>query len=265
MTTASQKKDLAERQANELALAGMYETDIGLGLELADAECYAIPFLKILQSLSPEIDADDSAHIEGAKVGMFLNASTGELYESDAGLQLVPAHFQRRFNKWRPRNSGGGFMGAFTPEEFAALDVTQNEKGQFVLADGNYFMDTREHFCIMVLPDGSFEPVLVAFTSTQIKKSRNWTSVMSKKKVSVKGNMVAAPTFAFSYPISTRREENDQGKWYGWNIGAGELVTNPSVYSAARKFRDDIVKGAAKVDHDSVASSTAKESQDVAF
>ena len=67
-----------------------FEADSGAGFEGADSQSFAIPYLIILQSNSPQVDEDDGKYIKGAKVGMFLNTVTGEIFDGKEGVNLVP-------------------------------------------------------------------------------------------------------------------------------------------------------------------------------
>ncbi len=51
------------------------------GFEGTSSRDYAIPFISLLQSLSPQVDKDDAKYVEGAEVGMFYNSASGELLE----------------------------------------------------------------------------------------------------------------------------------------------------------------------------------------
>src|SRR5215207_5859746 len=81
------------KSSTELATADTmnFEEDAGKGMEGADKDSFAIPFLSILQGLSPQMDPDSG--IPGAKLGMIVNTVTNELYST---LKVVPVAFQRR-------------------------------------------------------------------------------------------------------------------------------------------------------------------------
>ncbi len=48
-----------------------FEADAGMGMEGTTVESFAIPFLLVLQSLSPQVDEAGGTAIEGARPGMF--------------------------------------------------------------------------------------------------------------------------------------------------------------------------------------------------
>ena len=103
---------LASVTGGALAAAGgviNFEQDAGQGLEGADKDSFAIPYLVVLQPMSPPVA---EGTLEGAKPGLFLNSVTQELLTE---IDLVPVAFQRRFLLWAPRKLGGGFKGEFSP------------------------------------------------------------------------------------------------------------------------------------------------------
>ena len=87
-----------------LATFGNMETIAGFGLEDTTADDYAIPFLRILQPLSPQV-VDKT--VEGAEAGDIIETATDELYTE---VDLIPCVYQRRFVQWKPRERGGGFV-----------------------------------------------------------------------------------------------------------------------------------------------------------
>lgn len=219
----------------------------GRGFEDADADAYAIPFLAILQKLTPQADPDDAAYVKGAKPGMFMNTVTLELFEE---VELIPCAYQRRFNRWAPRDSGGGFKGSFTKsqvDEFEASGVIkQNEEGRWFFADAagevnekkcDILTDTRMHFCQMVMEDGSLQGVLVSLSRTQLKKSRTWMTNMQQKG----GDM-----WTQAYKATTKLEENDKGKWSGWVI-VPSRPTEEEERAACEAFYTSVQAGGVKV------------------
>ena len=106
MNKSVEKKD----ENTSLVAAGMFEDDANTGFEDADADAYAIPFLTILQALSPQCNKTEGAYIEGAEQGEFFNPVSEDRFNGEDGIQIIPVHFKRAFVEWKPRNSSGGFV-----------------------------------------------------------------------------------------------------------------------------------------------------------
>ena len=79
MSTALKKKEEAALPA---MMAESFAADAGSGFENADKDSYAIPFIKLLQSMSPQCKKSNGAYIQGAEEGMLFNTVTEEAHES---------------------------------------------------------------------------------------------------------------------------------------------------------------------------------------
>jgi len=71
--------------------ANMFEEDAAKGLGAIGQDDLALPFLKILGQLSPEVNKRDGKYVEGAEPGMIFNSVSGELYDGVKGLDVIPA------------------------------------------------------------------------------------------------------------------------------------------------------------------------------
>ena len=219
-----------------------FEQHQGAGMENADGDSYAKPMLQVLQKMSPQVDEDDSAHIEGAKPGKLLNSVSGEIYNS---LQVIPVYFERMFIEWTPRDQGGGLVNMYGKAEGERLaeDATR-DGGAFVLPNGNYLMDTRQHYVLMIKPDGSTEPAMMPMSSSQIKHSRKWVTQMNSVKITgPSGKKIVPPTYAQVYDLTTQQESNDQGTWYGFHLTYNGIVQDPDIFHESKTlynaFKDD--------------------------
>lgn len=234
---------LAEQPANAVAVGDtQFYEDAGVGFEEAGAAAYAIPFLQILQSGSPQCKRSEGAHIPGAEEGMFYNTVTNELYDGEQGILVIPCHYTQRFVEWQPRENGGGFVS----EHSEPLSTTKDSKGRDVLANGNNLVDTRNHYVLIKKPDGSLTPALIAMSSTQLKKSRQWMSKMQGIKVKGPQGFQTAPMMSRVYKLTTVPESNDKGAWMGWKIELAGTVEDRADYEQAKAFRDAVRAGAVK-------------------
>jgi hypothetical protein len=225
------------------------EADARQGMEEADAESYAIPFLQILQTNSPQCDESDDRFVDGAKAGMFFNTATAEVHNGKKGLVVIPAHFQRRFVEWVSRDSGGGFRGSHRPDEIDLSQFERDDSGKFITKDGNYLSDTRYHFCVLVGDRGP-EFAIVSMSSTQIKKSRRWMTMMGAIRIEGKKGPYCPATFSHAYRLTTVTESNQKGKWFGWDIQSDHMLTDDEHewYAAAKQFKAQVKSGMARVE-----------------
>lgn len=203
-----------------------------------DRGSLAIPFLQILQGLSPQLDPQSSKYIEGAKIGQFVNTVTNDVFDA---LEVIPCYHYATFIEWVTREQGGGFvqdLGLETGQKLLA-QCSKNEKGHDVLPNGHELAKTETYFLIIVTEEGP-QQVMMPLTYTQIKKARNWNSRIISTKIDVPGKgRVTAPMFFNSYVFETTPESNEKGKWSGLVIKDGRptLEVGEEYYLAAREFR----------------------------
>ena len=80
-----------------------------------DSSEMQIPFIRIIQALSPQIKKKDPGFIEGADQGDAFNTVTNEHWSGEEGLVVIPCYQETKFLEFVPRDSGGGFMGEIEP------------------------------------------------------------------------------------------------------------------------------------------------------
>ena len=248
--TAAQKKEVAAKGNTALVAASMYEEDADSGFEQADADAYAIPFLAILQSGSPQCKKSEGAYIKGAEEGHLFNTVSELVIDGEKGLNIIPVHYKRAFIEWAPREGGGGFVAEHTAADGQDLlkQCEKNDKGQDILPNGNLLVDTRTHYVLIVSEDGTAtEGAVISMSSTQMKKSRRWMTVMQNIKMTRgDGSTFTPPMFSHQYHVTSVPESNDKGSWFGWKIVSDKQIENANLYNAAKAFRDAIMSGEAK-------------------
>lgn len=236
------------------------EADAGSGFEDADSDSFAIPFVRILQLLSPQVKDDSDEYIEGAKQGDLFETVTktvipARVADNAEGIEVIPCHYERNFLEWTPRNSGGGLNGKYSVTEAEPMLATcvKDDKNNQVLPNGNILQDTRTHY-VLARIGGSWKPVVISMSSTQIKRSKAWMSLMKDLRATRKdGSSYNPPMFSSIYSLHTVKEQKDDNTWYGWDIDRVGYYDDPELYKFAKSFREQIAKGAVEVRHDQEA------------
>lgn len=244
------KTDVAKKDpsATALAMSQQFADDANAGFEEASASAYAIPFLQVLQSGSPQCKKSDGAYIKGAEEGMFYNTVTQEVFSGDDGLTVIPCHYTQRFIEWKTRESGGGFVGEHLPSDPVVGTTKKDDKGRDILPNGNTLVDTRNHYVLVVGVDGSLTPALMAMSSTQSKVSRQWMSKMQGIKIkNAEGAFVTAPMSSRKYKLTTVAKSNDKGSWFVPNVELAGIVEDAAEYQAAADFRNAVRSGEAQI------------------
>lgn len=237
-------------------LAAEMEADAGDGMQNVTTQDMAIPFLRILQKMSPQLSKRDGAYVAGASEGDIINTVTGQLWEANEGLVVIPCDFNFKIIEWRPRDTGGGLVAVYDRDD-RLPEHTKDDRGRLVTKDGNYLEDTAEHFVLIVNEDGSCEQALIAMSSTQLKHSRKWNSLIAQRTISTSEGVKPAPRYSAMYRLKTQGEENAQGDWSGWDITLEKPVEDLELYRAARTFSKAVRSGQVQVkrEQDPVQSS----------
>ena len=226
------------KKRNELS-ANMFEADATQGAQNISQEDLALPFLKILGQLSPEVNKRDGKYVEGAEPGKIINTVTNELYDS---LQVIPCHYKRQYIEWQDRGTSSGAPVAI--HEANSDIISQTTRGKDYkdrLPNGNYLDNTANHF-VLILGD-SPQTALISMKSTQLKVSRKWNSMMMGIKMQGKNGLFTPPTYSHIYNLSTVQMSNDKGTWFGWDVSKVGAVKDRNMYDMAKSFADSVGKG----------------------
>ena len=246
-----QAQGLKNQAAAPLAITSInLEEDAGAGQESMSREDYAIPRLSILQALSPQVKKKGEGYIEGAEEGMIFDSVSQTLRDGEKGIRVVPVTYRRTFIEWKTRENGGGFVADHGKEGSNLLSTaTRNDKGQDILPNKNQLVATAEYFVMVVNEDGSFSPYVITMTGSQLKKSRQWNTMINQLRVPTsdgKGTFNPA-MFYSSCLLSTVPQSNNEGSWFGWKISPSDpvlsLQNGESLYIACRTLRASILAG----------------------
>ena len=228
--------------------SNIFEEDAAKGLGVIGQEDLALPFLKILGQLSPEVNKRDGKDVEGAEPGMIFNAVSGERYDGVKGINVIPCFYKLEYIEWKDRGEGLGAPVAIYDSSSDIMSKTKpdaNYKDR--LPNGNYIEKTASHF--VIVSGDSPSTALISMKSTQLKISRKWNSMMSGIKMKGANGMFTPASFSHIYKLKTTQMSNDKGTWFGWEVSKVGPVTDKGLYDQAKGFSDSISKGSVKAKH----------------
>lgn len=255
-------KELIVKEAAPL-LAEMIDDlveDANKGLATRVEE-YAIPFIGILQALSPQLDESRGEYILDAKQGMFVNNVTSDVYDGRQGILVIPCAVQYKLIEWRPRETGGGFVKAYIPDDPINRTVHRDEKNRDVLPNGNYLALTAHHFILQLVGPDRFDKAVVAMTSTSLKKSRRWNTLIGSQKLrNPKNNLLfTPPAYANIWRLFTAKESNNQGSWFNWEMELNGPVSDRELYTMAKEFEAAVNADKVELKHTQPVETTSSE------
>ena len=237
---------VATKKEGALATFDM-EADANKGAQNISQEDLALPFLKILGQLSPEVNKRDGKYVEGAEPGKIINTVTNELFDS---INVIPCHYKRQYIEWQDRGTSTGAPVAI--HEASSDIISQTTRGKDYkdrLPNGNYLDNTANHFVLVLGKSPS--TALISMKSTQLKISRKWNSMMMGIKMQGKNGLFTPPTYSHIYNLKTVQMSNDKGTWFGWDVSKVGPVASKEDYEMAKGFATSVGKGEVQAKHGS--------------
>jgi len=229
------KKEIAEANSTDLSTFDDSLLSGGTGLEETTTEDFAIPFIRVLQPMSPQLQKQHGSYVEGASAGDLYNTVTGEAYDGEEGVLIVPCAYNKKYIEWIPREKGGGLVNASHDISILSSCTRDPENRRYYTSEGNEIVETAQFF-VLVLSGDTPQQAVIAFTSTQLGVSRKWLTMLRMARVqNSKGDSVEAPMFAYTYKLTTNTQSNDKGSWNGYSVNQ-EGATELSIAMLAKDF-----------------------------
>jgi hypothetical protein len=252
---AAKGKEVAKKTASDVAVYD-YGEDAGAGFENQTQADITIPFIAVLQALSPQVKDPSDGGVEGAKQGMLHNSVTDELFDGKAGVLFVPAYTEHLFTEWVPRDAGGGFVGRHEVDSdiVKAAKSASTEFGKYTTESGNQLAETFYVYGVLCPEGAALEPIVLGFTSTKIKVYRKWNTRLQMFTVPTKdGGKLQPPMFAHLTRLGTVADSNTKGDFFNFTLtpAQGEvksslIAPNDERFMAAKDLRDMVRGGQAK-------------------
>lgn len=199
------------------------------------AEDFALPFLAIAQSNSPQVKRQQpDKYIEGLEPGDIFNTTSRKFWRAAEGVSVVPVWFQKAWVEWILRDEGGGYVATYPIDDPIREQAKfgGKDKRYLLLPSGHQLVDTSYHFVVDPETGGV---LIVSMTSTGLSCSRQWQTMMKDTRLPYQGTMVTAPGFACKYRLRSVYKKNDQGDWFTWAVSP-DGWTPGNIYPVARSF-----------------------------
>ena len=245
-----------------------YGDDANAGFENQTGDDLAIPFLGVLQALSPQVGDVSDGGLEGAKAGMIFNTVTDAVYDGKDGVEFIPSLTEHVFVEWVPRSRGGGFVARHEPasdivkaakegsKSFGRYSTdytgTGDDKAPF---KGNDLVET--FYVYGILLGEQTEPIVLAFTSTKIAVYKRWNTKLNMFTLKQGDRKIRPPLFAHRVRLSTVKQKNNAGEFFNFAMAPAEgdvksslLDPNDPRFAAAKGCGDMVKSGAARASYE---------------
>lgn len=271
MATKTEKMILVPKDETPALLGNSRYADAGSGFENIDPnKDLQMPFLQIIQGLSPELKRENSKYIKGAEQGDIFNSVTRQLYkvgEPDGKpIKIIPCGFIRVYNEWVLRDEGGGFVKSYLEGSQPKTHKGQGDLERFNLLDSDpkhNLVETCMHSVLVLDDEGLSYPAILSMSASLLGVSRSWISKMYARKVcDASGKKFTPPSYDNLCALSTVPKKFLKGEAYIFRVDITGSVDD-AVYSEAKdlnqtsKDRLALMAPQAPVEEDSSSNQTS--------
>ena len=242
--------DMTAKTSGSVALFG---DDLQQGFENMTQEDMALPFIRILGQLSPQVTDGDSKFIDGAKPGMIYNTVTNDLFDGKKGIKVIPCYFKKDYPEWSDRGDGPGAPVATHKPGSPVIQTGKRDGSKIRLPNGNYLEETAYYYVMVENKQGGYSPALITMKSTQLSVSKKWNSMMKSVQIDDgKGGFDTPPMHGVVYNLQSNLQKNDKGSWYGWVVTQDRIMgqNDKTLYLSAKDFAGNVSKGSVQTKAD---------------
>ena len=233
----------------------------GTGLDTITTDDIATPRLKVLAALSPEIE-----EIEGAKAGMILNSVSKKAYSGQDGIKVVVCGYDKVWLEWTDRGKGSSApVNIFSPKD-KPTNAVRGDDGKFRLENGNYLEECANFYVLLLNGGVAPEPAIISMKATQLKAARSWAYSLKNEFIQnpTSKKLFLAPSWYRVYNLTTTKQQNDKGSWYGWVVNKDEFLNHEGTFDMAANFNESVRGGKVTPKYDDEADSSSS-GQDTPF
>jgi hypothetical protein len=231
----------------------LFGDDLDKGFENMTQQDLALPFIRILGQLSPQVTEGDAKYVAGAKPGNIYNTVTNELYDGKKGIKVISCYYKKDFTEWSDRGEGSAAPVANHLPNSPVIATGKREGSKVRLPNGNYLEETASYYVMVETKSGGFTPALITMKSTQLNVSKKWNAMMKTVQIADgKGGFAVPPMHGVVYNLTSALQKNDKGSWYGWTVTQDRILdtNDKSLYLSAKGFSGDVKKGSVQTKAD---------------
>ncbi len=207
------KKAVATKATTAVAAPSYLEQYAGEGAAASTDEM-ALPFLRIVEALSPQMKKTDPLYNKEADSGDIINTVTQELWGGEEGVAIIPVFKGYEYPMFKLREAGGGFLGMGNAEMFEhsfrddrGRDVMKNDPSIQIVRSGTTYV-------LHLDPEtGVATPAIIGCSSTRLRAWREWNTQINMLRVPGPNGAFQPPIFGVVWRMTTLTKSNDEGEW----------------------------------------------------
>lgn len=211
-----------------------------------------LPFINLLQDLSPQVKKSNEKYIDGAEVGMFHNNVTDDVMSD---FSFIVVKDVKSYVEWVPKERGGGLV-ADHPNRPAGLQPHPLKKSAMVNAEGNEIVETVVLYGVLSNESVGVVPARIACTSTKLAALSKFQTRLS----SFESGMLQSgtytrdtlpPPWAYKLEFTSVDAQNAAGQDYkamkiepvGGEFGTSLIDPSSNEFMAAIELRNQFMAG----------------------
>jgi hypothetical protein len=248
MSTAVTKAAPIASALTPLATSMMAEANSGTSdFTVADI---ALPFLKLAQSLSPELQKSDPKYLKGLEVGDFFNSLTFEIFKGP--IEVVRVFSEKKWLEWRPNNGGlaavHDSLQAADRNRVPVVPVPEGKKDNEVNTE---IIETAQIYMLVFTANDGWRPVVTGWTKSKLSVYRKWNGLIQEqtfKKHRLGDSPALIPVYGCRYKLTSTTKKNPKNQTY--YVPALDtdvaVIEDAELFEMARTFREAIIGGRVK-------------------
>ncbi len=200
-----------------------------LGSEQVHMDAQTAPFLKLLQLMSPECNAQKDEYVEGASAGKLLITGSNTIMDQ---CYCMNVYLVSEAVAYIRQEHGGGFYGR-APTKNELEERIRTEGGNLAHHD---VKDSHRHFVILYDMQGiKITPAVITMESTKIYSSNDWSNAI---------NRLGKHRWASIWHIGVRSQTSRAGQqFYGYDISKSPVGwANPEAFKEGRELYRELAR-----------------------
>ena len=243
--------EVMKKDSGSLALFG---DDAAKGFENMTQDDMALPFVRILGQLSPQVTDGDAKYIEGAKPGMIYNTVTSELYDGKKGIKVIPCYYKKDYPEWSDRGDGPGAPVAVHLPNSPVIATGKRDGSKIRLPNGNYVEKTA-YFYVLAMVDGELKPAVVPMRSSNLSPARELNNLIKNLRFSDDQGSFNPASYSAVYKLNTVGKTAGSKSWHVYKPSRERNLDmsnkdDAAIFEIAAKLQEQVSKGTAKPKYD---------------
>jgi len=222
-------------ETGEVDILKLLEKDAASGIPdtgISDLpEDNLVPYIYILQPLSPQVQKKQEGYIEGAEPGdIWLRNLTPPIVKGEEGFIFQFCHFWKNFVEFIPRSAGGGFVAAYDEPPNGTVEVVTDNVKRLINPEKNTEIIEYRYHAGLVHRGLERHPFIIPLKSTGHTTSKTLMPLLRKF---FPNSTVRSKSYHTLIKMTTVHMQNKKGQWFSFKVEDLGWVKQP----------EDIIKG----------------------